>query len=250
MRSDGACEVVRDPCSSNPCQHRCYNMGGGSFFCTCPYGKTLNTDKRTCKTIDPCTRKFCQYKCRRNGDRAECLCPSGYKVHGQRCIDIDECNRRPCDTRYYECVNTYGSYKCASNKCPKRYFKSYGNRYCYKPPCAANDYECKNDTVTSHQWLHSKMPSNVRPDSTSYTYRVFRPSFNHRIAYRIVSGNDDNAFYLTRESDYKIKISNQKKLVGPKEYKLQLLTSIFKDGALNTQFMTTYYIYVSAYGFF
>ena len=63
-------------------------------------------------------------------------------------------------------------------------------------------------------------------------------------------GNEDNAFYLTRESDYKIKISNQKKLVGPKEYKLQLLTSIFKDGALNTQFMTTYYIYVSAYGFF
>eukprot|EP00794_Sanderia_malayensis_P007114 gene7114-7918_t len=231
MKHGGKCVVIQNPCTSNPCQHKCYNLGRGRFFCTCPTGQTLNDDKRTCKVTDPCRYNQCQWKCTPDGDKAKCICPKGYTVSGDRCRDIDECRTGTrCDAKNYQCFNTYGGYKCVPKLCPKPYYKLYSDRYCYKGTCKKDDVACKNDKVYSYQWLNSKVVNNLPPDYATYYYSLYKPSFNHHITFRIKSGNEDDAFYLQRDGDYRVTIKNRKKLVGPKDYKLTLLSSVYKDG--------------------
>lgn len=80
----------------------------------------------------------------------------------------------------------------------------------------------------------------------------FRQSFERSFANAIFSsilGNEDASFYLIRDTEYKVTIKNRKKLVGPKDYKLELVVSIYKNGQLNSQIITNFYVYVSTYQF-
>lgn len=103
-----ACEADIDECATmehGHCQHGCVNTFG-SFQCECPFGFTLNSDKRSCKTID------CIPDCLNGGTCVDgvCLCPEG--LQGDRCqSDINECQTGSHECQE-ACRNTFGGYRC------------------------------------------------------------------------------------------------------------------------------------------
>ncbi|KAK3740581.1 hypothetical protein RRG08_003358 [Elysia crispata] len=95
------CEAVEE----HHCENGCVNTFG-SFHCACPFGYTLNSDRRSCKAID------CIPDCLNGGvcEDGLCLCPVG--LEGDRCqSDVDECQTGSHGCQGY-CRNTFGSYRC------------------------------------------------------------------------------------------------------------------------------------------
>ncbi|XP_005106845.3 uncharacterized protein LOC101847898 [Aplysia californica] len=130
----GACEEDINECQELPenfCENDCVNTFG-SFECTCPFGSTLNNDRRTCKVID------CVPDCLNGGvcEQGTCTCPPG--LTGDYChLDVDECTSgdHHCEAL---CRNTFGSYGCV---CPPGSRLSEDRRTCTNTTCIP---ECRH----------------------------------------------------------------------------------------------------------
>ncbi|XP_038219237.1 latent-transforming growth factor beta-binding protein 4-like isoform X2 [Zerene cesonia] len=90
--------------------------GSGAIVTTCPWGYKLTPDKH-CLDIDECARNVSecgpQQKCENFFGGYSCQCPTGHRLNGKQCDDIDECNfGNPCSYNA-RCINTVGSYRCA-----------------------------------------------------------------------------------------------------------------------------------------
>ncbi|CAL7944768.1 unnamed protein product [Xylocopa violacea] len=64
---------------------------------------------------DECTDASCDQLCVVYRSRRVCLCYKGFKLEGDKCVDVNECkdNNGGCERK---CVNTPGSFRC---ECPK-----------------------------------------------------------------------------------------------------------------------------------
>ncbi|XP_062615400.1 fibrillin-1-like [Saccostrea cucullata] len=129
----------------NKCSMRetCVNTPG-SFNCSCPEGRYLENDGRTCSVCDgfsygwncktPC-------ECRAGASHCDpvigCRCKNGWI--GAKCnADVDECfMENPCTLANQECINTPGSYQCV---CQKGFEDRSGNcediDECVSRPCS------------------------------------------------------------------------------------------------------------------
>ncbi|NXH96098.1 TRBM protein, partial [Pachycephala philippinensis] len=143
LAADGAgCEDI-DDCASEPgpCEQQCVNTQGG-FQCHCHSGYTMVDGH--CQPRPPCLEAQCQQlceelphgyrcacrsgyavhpqdatRCRLHCNATECpavcdaggtcLCPEGFVLDGDQCVDVDECDSNYCP---FNCTNTPGGYQC------------------------------------------------------------------------------------------------------------------------------------------
>lgn len=111
-----------DECQKNTCPNtsECHNTQG-AYECVqkCPRGLELADDGRSCRDVDECIqdsqRPLCPagHICTNFIGGFRCDCPSGFKLEGGNCVDIDECISpfTVCGLDS-ECQNSPGSYRC------------------------------------------------------------------------------------------------------------------------------------------
>ncbi|XP_036355705.1 EGF-containing fibulin-like extracellular matrix protein 2 [Octopus sinensis] len=118
-------KVTYRPCKSGRCRIA-YKLVYRMCRRCCP-GYRYDRRRRRCIDINECLRRPCQHHCVNTPGSYFCFCHHGFYEHGNHCHDVNECE---CGIHYcphpYRCVNTYGSYYCA---CPGG-FHPHGN-WCY-----------------------------------------------------------------------------------------------------------------------
>lgn len=134
------------------CSHTCANTDGG-YFCSCPLGMTLDTNRKTCVVCNTGTYgKDCAFNCacgigsQRCDVISGCVCMPGWQ--GDKCADdVNECNtelvQQECQKRKALCENYRGGYRC---NCERGYEK-HGNGSCQDiNECLLNlcDQDCEN----------------------------------------------------------------------------------------------------------
>lgn len=197
-----------DECLSGAYQcgenERCVNIPG-SFRCqpTCPQGyRAIGTPESNiieCVDIDECAIGISQcpigskcinepgtYSCRcLNGHEAETqgcdnrrdlLCNEGFQWNREKgCIDIDECNpsfgSSPCQ---YNCVNTYGAYRC---ECPIGYEIDRKTNLCRDIDECNLSNPCRSDEVClnlpgNYTCVQQRCPKNYVYDKKSRSCRI------------------------------------------------------------------------------
>uniref|UniRef100_A0A8C3K9H6 Thrombomodulin n=1 Tax=Calidris pygmaea TaxID=425635 RepID=A0A8C3K9H6_9CHAR len=124
------------PCrlDNGGCEGLCGEEGGRPR-CSCPDGKVLGPDGRSCSS--PCAGAPCQHHCIVAGADFVCMCEPGYRLaaDGTSCEDDDDCAVVPrlCEQ---VCVNTEGGFEC---HCHRGYQMVEGHcrpvPHCYEAPC-------------------------------------------------------------------------------------------------------------------
>lgn len=89
------CEDLKDKTlNKTTCSHECTNNDDG-FICACPEEFILGSDNKTCVEPIKCTEIQSQQcipgLCSQTDQGYTCKCPRGFRSHGGRCIEIDEC---------------------------------------------------------------------------------------------------------------------------------------------------------------
>ncbi|XP_050808096.1 thrombomodulin [Gopherus flavomarginatus] len=99
------CQLENGGCEAS-CQ-----WDGGTPRCTCPQGKQLDQDQRSCSSL--CANAPCEHHCIPLTVNFTCMCHEGYELaeDGISCRDIDDCKTKPdlCDQ---VCINTDGGFRC------------------------------------------------------------------------------------------------------------------------------------------
>lgn len=143
------CEVaIDDPCTKLNCAHACYRYSD-SFLCTCHEGFVVADDKRSCVDLNECSdERQCQenQKCINTQGWFKCVCKDGYRLDGDTCVDIDECESAPCE---HLCNNNPGGYDCscyegykADPKSPEKCKLHCGREECVAECDPNNKYQC------------------------------------------------------------------------------------------------------------
>lgn len=156
------------------CQHNCINVFG-SYRCTCKVGFKLHENNRSCSDLDECDmfkdQRLCIGECVNSPGSFTCRCPRGYVLgqDGRTCQDIDECIKNPCkgerdkpnflfsrkeNNIFFSppgqdevCLNTRGSFRCNSIKCPPDYVKDAE----HKNRCKRSKAYCREDDMNCLQ---------------------------------------------------------------------------------------------------
>uniref|UniRef100_A0A673Y713 Latent-transforming growth factor beta-binding protein 1 n=1 Tax=Salmo trutta TaxID=8032 RepID=A0A673Y713_SALTR len=107
------CLQTPSPCSVGECD----NTPGG-YRCVCPAGFRANFQQTQCQDIDEChqvSNPCNNGRCENSPGSFKCVCRTGYKLEGNTCKDVDECED-PLRCPGQACVNSQGSYNCVSCK--------------------------------------------------------------------------------------------------------------------------------------
>ncbi|XP_013390584.1 fibrillin-1 [Lingula anatina] len=169
-----------NPCDAVSCSHGCDVNDDGGAHCTCPVGKELDVDEKTCKDIpikcpagykpnaarsgcvdiDECQQQppVCGHSCVNTPGSYQCGCPDGYRLHpnGIHCIDINECriNNGGCSDT---CYNTPGSFNC---KCPRGFQLMAGGKICeQKYKCLG--FGCAHNCHQAEVWYEPYCTCNL-----------------------------------------------------------------------------------------
>ena len=137
-----------DECSSEPdiCDTKalCVNTHG-SYECKCQEG--YFGDGQTCfpgfcsdAICPPWENKECV-----TPRSVDCQCIDGFWLYELDCIDIDECEKRPCDETA-ECTNTKGSFKCTCNVG----FSGDGFSCSDLDECATGSHNCHSEATCTN----------------------------------------------------------------------------------------------------
>ncbi|XP_034021316.1 LOW QUALITY PROTEIN: latent-transforming growth factor beta-binding protein 4-like, partial [Thalassophryne amazonica] len=115
--SNGTHAAVWGVCHSTPgvCgRGQCVDQPGGKHTCVCDQGYQTNAQRTHCQDIDECRQNLCMNGlCENTPGSFRCLCHRGYRIQGNTCADVDECeDALLCPGQ--ECVNSQGSYRCVS----------------------------------------------------------------------------------------------------------------------------------------
>ncbi|NWS53867.1 TRBM protein, partial [Chunga burmeisteri] len=98
------------PCAGAPCQHHCV-VTGTTFFCMCEPGYWLADDGSSCKDEDDCAimPNLCEQVCINTEGGFECHCHLGYKMVEGHCQPISRCYEASCEQR---CEDVPNGYRC------------------------------------------------------------------------------------------------------------------------------------------
>nr|XP_006626044.2 PREDICTED: complement component C1q receptor-like [Lepisosteus oculatus] len=107
------CDSDKQGCKfeNGGCNHKCTDNVNGGVRCECKEGYSLAEDKATCIQIDHCQRSPCEFRCEQTFESFRCICPEGFQLteNQRNCSDIDECSSNPCD---HLCINKHGNFSC------------------------------------------------------------------------------------------------------------------------------------------
>ncbi|KAL0280083.1 UNVERIFIED_CONTAM: hypothetical protein PYX00_001478 [Menopon gallinae] len=107
-QQSGICLTITEKCEQICTEE------AGQATCSCYPGFTVVNGTK-CVDIDECRTNNggCDWKCVNTPGSRRCLCPDGYRLTDDRCIDVNECLLRnghgPCQDT---CINTMGGYYC------------------------------------------------------------------------------------------------------------------------------------------
>ncbi|NXU48719.1 TRBM protein, partial [Turnix velox] len=98
------------PCAGAPCQHYCV-VAGSTFLCMCESGFRLAADGSSCEDDDDCAvvPRVCEQVCVNTEGGFECHCHSGYEMREGHCLRISHCYKAPCEQR---CEDVPDGYRC------------------------------------------------------------------------------------------------------------------------------------------
>ena len=82
------CFTATTLCKSLSCEYDCKpSLDGG--VCTCPDGKKLSNDTKTCLDLDECAEwGYCDQKCVNKVGRYDCTCVAGYERRDDKCVAL------------------------------------------------------------------------------------------------------------------------------------------------------------------
>ncbi|EEB18651.1 conserved hypothetical protein [Pediculus humanus corporis] len=268
--NENTCQDI-DECSATPgiCQHNCINVFG-SFRCTCKTGFRLHENNRTCVDLNECDmfkdQKLCIGECVNIPGSFTCRCPPGYTLgpDGRSCQDVDECLRNPCRGEDEVCLNTRGSYRCNSIKCPPNYIKDmeHKNR-CkrLKTYCRENDLNCLEQPLTysfNFVTFVSMLPIppighldlfTMRGPLWSDTNSQFNLELLSARAAQKVQAATKDSFRLRNSGWNQGVISLVKPIPGPQEIELQLTMKIYHNGVFVGSGVAKLLIHISEFEF-
>ncbi|XP_064301601.1 thrombomodulin [Phalacrocorax carbo] len=101
----------RSPCAGAPCQHHCI-VTGTTFFCMCELGYRLAADGSSCEDNDDCALvpALCEQICVNTEGGFECRCHHGYEMVEGHCRPVSRCYEAPCEQ---QCEDVPGGYRCS-----------------------------------------------------------------------------------------------------------------------------------------
>lgn len=122
------------------------------------------------------------------------------------------------------------------------------NRRCSRLLCRGKPRSClKLPKQISHHNI--SVANGTVPDKPLFRMSVARTTTNSRYTFALTSGNDDRLFQVRRSNSYKRPsgiVYTAKKLVGPKEYVIDLTLYLLR-GRRKTSYISRLYIFVSEY---
>ncbi|CAC5378602.1 FBN2_3 [Mytilus coruscus] len=133
LRSSCCCSVGRGWGEARGMCEHCPRNGSSEYRSLCPGGpgfKPGNTTTGGIDDIDECVEisGLCEGgECQNTYGGYICICPTGYRLQGHRCIDINECRENPTICGEGTCANIQGSFKCM---CPDGYVPMIGEKGC------------------------------------------------------------------------------------------------------------------------
>ncbi|XP_073406539.1 matrilin-2 isoform X2 [Dendrobates tinctorius] len=142
--------------TTHGCDHFCINTPG-SYLCRCKQGYVLNTDEKTCKTVDLCaTEKHgCEQICVNTLGSYLCQCYDAYELanDGKSCIIVDYCalGTHGCQ---HECLNSNDSHIC---QCRPGFLLNPDKKTCRRPDyCALSNHGCQHECVNTDDSYNCK----------------------------------------------------------------------------------------------
>ncbi|XP_072551408.1 latent-transforming growth factor beta-binding protein 4 isoform X2 [Salminus brasiliensis] len=124
----------------------CVNTQGSYRCVSCRHGFALVSGR--CADVDECRQvpaSCSNGRCENTPGSYRCVCRTGYKLQGNTCTDVNECED-PQQCPGQECVNTLGSYRCAS--CRSGYAFRNGQcadvNECIQSPSLCSNGGCEN----------------------------------------------------------------------------------------------------------
>lgn len=264
------CEDI-DECALTPgiCQHNCINVFG-SYRCTCHVGFKLHENNRSCSDLDECEmfkdQRLCIGECVNSPGSFTCRCPRGYILgqDGRTCQDVDECIKNPCKGQDEVCLNTRGSFRCNSIKCPPDYVKDaeHKNR-CKrsKAYCREDDMNCLQRPLTySFNFITFVSMLPIPPSGHLDLFTMRGPLWSGtesqfsldllsaRVPTHIVPASKD--YFRLRNSGWnQAVIALVRPIPGPQELELQLTMNLYHNGLFGGVGVAKLFIHVSEYEF-
>nr|CAH7764330.1 unnamed protein product [Callosobruchus chinensis] len=266
--TNNSCEDF-DECAADAglCEHMCVNTWG-SYRCSCSPGFTLNADNRTCTDVDECERfkdkRLCIGTCVNVPGSYKCECPKGYKLGSDNrvCLDIDECEQSNVCLSEEVCLNTRGSFKCYSIKCPENYVKDVEHKARCKriqTACDPREWNCQlmpEQYTYQYITLVSNLPLThgkiqlfqIKGPQWNFT----RAEFSMKLLDVICPFGVDkvNDFYFHKMTDqHTMSLYLVRSIQGPQEIKLQIEMRLYKGNTVLGNAVVYIIIVVSEYPF-
>ncbi|KAH1173066.1 thrombomodulin [Mauremys mutica] len=125
-------------CADAPCDHHCVLLHM-NFTCMCHEGYELAEDGISCRDIDDCQTKpdLCDQVCINTDGGFRCQCHPGYELVEDKCEDVIDCYEEKC---HHQCVDVPGGYKCScfSGYAPSPQDPNKCVLFCNQPECPAD----------------------------------------------------------------------------------------------------------------
>lgn len=129
-----------------------YDEAIGCFKVECTNDEQCGTDKmcdsNTNRCVNPCDVHNCGKggACNVRDHQIDCSCHPGYALQNSTCVDVDECDSKPCSENSM-CINLSGSYKC---DCVSPFIKNTKTNECKLPNECVSNEDCSENSFCSN----------------------------------------------------------------------------------------------------
>ncbi|XP_058450901.1 hemicentin-1-like [Malaya genurostris] len=242
MISDECVDVNECREETHDCSHYCVNSPGG-YSCFCPSGFTLAADDRTC------SKRRARQQPAFSIMNYEMICPEGYQLDGNKCVDLDECAMKEDEcSEGQSCLNTKGSYVCVPAACPEEYEIDELLGQCYQD-CRYDPRQICQDGAQIEQTLTYRVIS-INVFSPKQPLAVLAiPMYQHntmQTTFSFLERTYANIFKLEKTSHTSgaVHLYGNKKLQRGKIYVLKIVAHTFGNKSGMMDYVHKFVVYV------